>query len=541
MRFDIPFAKKNYDKALNMRIHLYKIILAAGLFCAILVLHTPLQAARQTTASLADDHEEQQFRNDLAVLQQLVEEALAWRLEARDMYTVFEAKIDAGLPLSHEEIELIHSGSNYYLAMREKLLVYAHKYEKYVAGTNRVRCTPGKGTRVAVEEEPGIDYQASYTRYRVDPEDDRGRLILDRIKLSLAASLVLYDNYLIAIYPYQENSKLRNLINFDNIKVSRKLDAVTLNYLRLEYRAMVKKALRFYDQYAQWLQKNRTSGKFREDYLDILITGSLSYETLQEKSILGTAVRLGGTMSRIFQDNVNQFSRESINILSGLVGNTLGLVETRKGKMKNLTNRELRALEHQLQPLDILLEKTPFRLTDKFIPGYYGHVAIWVGGPADWQREGLDITGDPVVRKNLKKISSGRKVVEALRPGVELNSLEHFLNIDDLVILRHKNLAKETKEEYLIRALAQVGKKYDFNFDVETDSKIVCSELAYVVFHDVDWQTEKSIGRYTISPDNVAHMALGKGPFAVVELYHDGRLIQQDQEHYFAALLQDGE
>ena len=29
---------------------------------------------------------------------------------------------------------------------------------------------------------------------------------------------------------------------------------------------------------------------------------------------------------------------------------------------------------------DILLEKTPFRLTDKLIPGYWGHAAVWIGG-----------------------------------------------------------------------------------------------------------------------------------------------------------------
>ena len=28
---------------------------------------------------------------------------------------------------------------------------------------------------------------------------------------------------------------------------------------------------------------------------------------------------------------------------------------------------------------DILLEKTPFRLTDKLIPGYWGHAAVWIG------------------------------------------------------------------------------------------------------------------------------------------------------------------
>jgi hypothetical protein len=504
---------------------------SAGFVFLIFCLHGTLQAAQQSADISLLPPEEAQLHEDLASLQQLVEEALAWRLEARGMFVEFEAKIDNDIPLSHAEIELIHTGSNYYLAMREKILVYAHKYKKYVATTNHVQFAPGKGTRTTLEEDVG--YDDYYTKFRIDPEDAEGMLILDRIKLSLAASLVLYDNYLVAIYPYQENSKLRKLINFDNLKASRKLDAVTLNYLSLGYRGMVRKAIRLFEKDLLWRKKQNMG----EGYLDILISGSLSYEDIRKNNLLSTTAQLGESVSRIFQDNVNKFSKESMNIISGLFGNTLGLIEMRKGKLKKLSKQELQEIGEQLEPLDILLEKTPFRLTDKFIPGYYGHVAVWVGGPEDWEKEGLDVLDDPVVKKHLAKISKDKKVVEALRQGVKLNTLAHFMNIDDLVILRHRELNKERKKEYLLRALTQVGKKYDFNFDVETDKKIVCSEIAYVVFHDVNWQTEKSIGRFTISPDNVARMALENGPFEVIELYHDGKRVKKDQEQYFATLL----
>ena len=46
-------------------------------------------------------------------------------------------------------------------------------------------------------------------------------------------------------------------------------------------------------------------------------------------------------------------------------------------------------LASQLKPLDILLEKTPFRITDKFIPGYYGHLAIWIGTEQDLREAGV--------------------------------------------------------------------------------------------------------------------------------------------------------
>lgn len=474
------------------------------------------------------------FQKDLARLQLLIEESLVWRIEARDMYAEFEEKIDKRLPLSHAEIELIHSGSNYYLEIREQILAYAHKHKEYVANNHQVQFAPGKGTRTTKEEDL---YYGYIVKHMIDPEDQAGRLMLNQIKLSLAASLVLYDNYLVAVYPYQENCKLRNLINFDNVEVTQKLNSLTLNYLSLDYRTMVQKAIEIFEKDLRWRDKRQKEGSWEDGYLDILISGSLSYEDISSYSFLGSSFELGESVTRIFFDNLSQFRQASLSVVSRLFGNTMGLVEMREGKLKKLSKKELLEIEAQLEPLDILLEKTPFRLTDKFIPGYYGHVAVWVGGPEDWQKEGLDVEDNQVVQKHLARVKNNRKVVEALRQGVQINTLSNFMNIDDLVILRHTDLSLEKKKEYLIRAFAQVGKKYDFNFDVETDKRIVCSELAYVIFHDLDWQTEKAMGRFTISPDNVAQMALEKGPLKVVELYHDGTRVHDNKEKKFAMLL----
>ena len=497
-------------------------------------MNAPVLAEGNRTDSALLPAREITFQEDLDRLQQLIEEALAWRIEARDMYAEFEGKIDNRVPLSHAEIELIHTGSNYYLEIREQILAYAHKHKEYVAANHQVQYSPGKGTGTTKEEDL---YHGYIIQHRIDPEDQEGRLILNQIKLSLAAALVLYDNYLVAIYPYQENCKLRNLINFDNVQVAQKLNSLILNYLSLDYRSMVQKAIEIFEKDLRWRDKKQKEGGWEDGYLDILISGSLSYEDISGFSFLGSSFEYGESVTRIIMDNISQFRQASLSVVSRLFGNTMGLVEMRKGKLKKLSSRELHNIEDQLEPLDILLEKTPFRLTDKFIPGYYGHVAVWVGGPEDWKKAGLDVKDHQIVLKHLAKINNNRKVVEALRQGVQINTLANFMNIDDFVVLRHTGLSPEKKKEYLIRALTQVDKKYDFNFDVETDKRIVCSELAYVIFHDVDWQTEKSIGRFTISPDNVAQMALDNGPFEIVELYHDGKRVNGNQEKYFAMLL----
>ena len=138
-------------------------------------------------------------------------------------------------------------------------------------------------------------------------------------------------------------------------------------------------------------------------------------------------------------------------------------------------------------------------------------------------------------------IEQNRGVLEALRPGVELNTFEHFLNIDDLAVIRAKSLNDKQKRAYLLNAFKQIGKAYDFNFNVETHREIVCSELAFVVFDDFEWPVEKSVGRFTVSPDHIAVKAIGNdAPLKPLLIYHDGKkLPPQYLQHNLRSLLHE--
>ena len=128
-------------------------------------------------------------------------------------------------------------------------------------------------------------------------------------------------------------------------------------------------------------------------------------------------------------------------------------------------------------------------------------------------------------------------MVEALRRGVRLSSLEHFMNIDDLGVLRDPDLDTDTTRQVVLQALRQVGKDYDFNFDVETTDRIVCSELVYLVHTHIPWPTSRTLGRVTISPDNVAARALADGPLELVAFYHDGQPVDSDPLGRMARLM----
>jgi len=181
----------------------------------------------------------------------------------------------------------------------------------------------------------------------------------------------------------------------------------------------------------------------------------------------------------------------------------------------------------QLQMGDILLEKTPFRLTDSMIPGHWGHAAIWIGTEQELRDIGL--WEHPLVSRYHEQIKKDELVAESLRTGTTLSPLSHFLNIDDLGVLRSRQpLSDELMRETIILSLRQIGKEYDFNFDVETTDKIVCSQLVYLAYDRIEWPTESVVGRYTISPDNIAVKALNNGPLELKLFYHDGKLIKEN-------------
>lgn len=200
------------------------------------------------------------------------------------------------------------------------------------------------------------------------------------------------------------------------------------------------------------------------------------------------------------------------------------MVRWRAGKLKN--DREfISMLSEVLRPGDILLEKTPFALTDKTIPGHFGHAAIYIGTTDQLRDIGaLDL---PLVQERLEQIGSGHVVLEALRGGVVLNTLEHFMNIDDIAVLRPYRLTLDAQRGSIGLALSNVGKRYDFNFDVNTTETIVCSELVYAAYPQIDFITRQVFTSFTISPDDVAKLAAGNAsaPLELMFFAHDGKLV----------------
>ena len=355
-------------------------------------------------------------------------------------------------------------------------------------------------------------------------------------KLVLAAALAQHDDYRQGVHPWFCDGKSRRLLKTDRPEVEGELDSAVRHFLNPVMRLRLARAVVWHRA-----EGVKLSGRTADEaFLDEMIVNSPGYAFFTRN--LGARAleewKTGGHAAVTFvTDHVANFGDMAAASASRVVGNTVGLVETRSGWLASLPESERRRIEGGLRPLDVLLEKTPFRLTDKSIPGHYGHVAVWVGTEAELKE--LGVWEDPLVRPHHARLRAGAGVVEALRPGVEINTLGHFLNIDDLLVIRSAPLSKDEVRAGVLRAFAQVGKEYDFNFNVESDRRIVCSELAFVVFPGVSWPTSAVLGRQSITPDQVAVKASPGAPFRPVMMWHDGVEVREKLSESLACLLKE--
>lgn len=475
-------------------------LLTGGPAWAASLSEAPGQAAYRQVDAAATDRAAMQ--TELHNYLQLSEQALGMRAAAIRLYQELHAKHAGGEALNGQDLLRVNQGARDLLVQRRTLLEQAMRHECWAL-------SPPAGAGEAAE------------------------LQRAGVLISLSAALTLYDNYLSAIALYRNDSGLRQHLNREDkgfVLPAGELQRTDEMFNSSANRARVRRVIVWYQRHARGTRSSLEG----YDYLVQSIEQSPSYRMVQKKLSLENAGRNFEVFSTQTVDTLVGLKEEGTHLFSLLFGNTVGLVETRKGKLYRQPQVASR-IAHDLEAGDILLEKTPFRLTDTFIPGHWGHAAIWVGSEAELRELGL--WDHPVLKPHQASIRAGHGVVEALRSGVEMNSLEHFLNVDDLAVLRQSTLPAEKRREILIQTLRQVGKAYDFNFNAETTHRVFCSKLVYLAYGDLHWPTSRVFGRFTISPDDIAQRATGDGPLNVVQLYHDGAAVENEPRRIMESLL----
>jgi hypothetical protein len=159
----------------------------------------------------------------------------------------------------------------------------------------------------------------------------------------------------------------------------------------------------------------------------------------------------------------------------------------------------------RLQPGDIIFERHEWYLSNLGLPGFWTHVALYIGTP----EERRAFFNDPETREWVKGlgIADGEfegllrqryqtaysrslipkedkrpvRIVEAISEGVSFTSLEYTGAADSIAVVRPR-LSKRDKAQAVLRAFHYSGRPYDFNFDFQTDASLVCSELVFKAY-----------------------------------------------------------
>ncbi|QEM68832.1 hypothetical protein FO488_12130 [Geobacter sp. FeAm09] len=197
-----------------------------------------------------------------------------------------------------------------------------------------------------------------------------------------------------------------------------------------------------------------------------------------------------------------------------------------------ISARQIEAVGKRLQPGDIIFERHEWFLSNLGLPGFWTHVALYIGTPEERRRLFNDAgvkawvttlgiaNGDfetllrqrypTAYGKSLipREDSHPTRILEAISEGVSFTSLEYTGSADSIGVIRPR-LSKRDKAQAILRAFHYSGRPYDFNFDFETDAALVCSELIFKAYEPgggmkgLRFPVTEVVGRKVSTPNNM--------------------------------------
>ena len=177
-----------------------------------------------------------------------------------------------------------------------------------------------------------------------------------------------------------------------------------------------------------------------------------------------------------------------------------------------------------IQPGDIFLTRKEYALTNYFLPGYWPHAALYIGDAGVLKQRGL--AEHPHLQPRWERLQSlgnqqpGR-VLEALKDGVWIRTLDSPLSSDSVVVLRPR-LAEEHIDTALGRGCRHDGKPYDFNFDFTRSDRLVCTEVVYRSYEGIDgihFPLTRRAGRMTLASGDLLAMAQQRQHLEIIAAY----------------------
>lgn len=286
---------------------------------------------------------------------------------------------------------------------------------------------------------------------------------------------------------YSSNEYAKRILNLGNSSYDIPVDVL-----------MLYESLLFSEEYREALMRqNQSGGAF--DYSDFI------EQLPPTRSDVEAFIDIDNSLDLPFKA-FETITFKGSYLFSSIVGYFEGSYEARHNATKLL---------EVVQPFDIVLMKSSQNLTDFFIPGFFGHSAIWLG--SDHYHAFSEKATKPHI--------DSPYMIEAVREGVKMSSLEEFASGEVFLVLRPKNLTLSQKVSVFQNSTMHLGKAYDFNFDSDASDLISCPELTFLAYDFIDWETGSILNKTFITPDDIFTTATRDSSIEIVAMIEHGKLI----------------
>ena len=234
-------------------------------------------------------------------------------------------------------------------------------------------------------------------------------------------------------------------------------------------------------------------------------------------------VRLRTRIGRVAHGLQEKILGRAIYGLQKLGGLAVANRYVKRGHQPGLPAEISDQLTQVLRPGDVVATRKEYALTNYFLPGYWPHVALYLGDGSELQQ--LGIADQEAFQANqvpgIAATDDSHRVLESMKDGVLVRSLQSPFASDSIAILRpHLELAPIGQA--LIRGLGHAGKRYDFSFDFSRSDQLVCTEVVYRSYDGIEnmqFSLVRRAGRMTLSGNDLVEMALQRQCFDPVAVY----------------------
>jgi len=197
-----------------------------------------------------------------------------------------------------------------------------------------------------------------------------------------------------------------------------------------------------------------------------------------------------------------------------------------------VSEEQIASMRQRLLPGDVLFERHEWYMSNMGLPGFWTHTAMYVGTPAErekyfsdpdtisWVRsQGIESGDLELLLKqrypeayviSTSQLEDGHvpRILEAIAEGVSFTSLEYTGASDSIGVIR-PSLSKREKAMAIVRGFHYSGRPYDFDFNFDTDSSLVCSEVVYKAYEaapgmkGVQFPLSEIMGRKVTTPNSM--------------------------------------